>query len=174
MEKMKEKYKKDILNINQKLKEFDFGNGDGEEDLNDIKNRRKNAYLNENNLMNYGDIKNKRIYLQYYKEINEEGINDDEDFGEANVTLTTKKKNIDNSKEEEGISSEEDLKRRKKDINNTKQKGEKKGKNNYITEDDKNSEEKEEEIKEVEEFNKKNKIKIENLKHSLQISNENL
>ena len=40
-----------------------------------IGNLRKNAYLNDNNLMNYGDIKNKKLYEQYYKTINEAGYN---------------------------------------------------------------------------------------------------
>ena len=159
--KVKEKNK----NLKLKLKENLFKeNGKSE------KNIRKNAYLDEENLMNYGDVKNKRIYEQYYNEINEEGYNGDID--EVNNTLEDKKKN--NKEEEEGASSSENLRNRKsKEKKNTKKK--EIGKNNYINEEKTiGNEEKEEEIREVKEFNRINKIKLENLKHSLQISNENL
>ena len=166
MDKPKEKNKKDLLKLKQNfMTEF---NGP-----NDEKEKRKNAYLNENNLMNYGDVKNKKIYEQYYNEINEEGYNDD-DIDEQNITLGSKKRN--NKEEEEGISSEEKLRTKiPKEKKNFKKKEAKITKNNYVKEDDNiNSEEKEEEIKEVKEFNKRNKIKVEHLIHSLQISNENL
>jgi len=160
-QKLKEKYKKDLL----KLKENDE-NGE---------NRRKNAYLNENNLMNYGDVKNKRLYQQYYKEIHEGGYNEDiDDMEEEKVNDTFEDKSKNKKETIEPISSEEELKsRRLRDKNKKKLDG--KGKNNFINENDKISfEENEEEVKEVNEYNKKNKVKVQQLVHSLQISNENL
>ena len=164
-DKPKEKNKKDILKLKQNFISENSG-------INDEKDIRKNAYLNENNLMNYGDVKNKKIYEQYYNEINEEGYNNDID--EVNNTLGSKKRN--NKEEEDGASSEDKFRTKKsKEKKNYKKKGEKISKNNYIKEDvNISNEEKEEEIKEVKEFNKRNKIKIEHLIHSLQISNENL
>ena len=137
--------------------------------INDDKNKRKNAYLNENNLMNYGDVKNKRLYDIYYNKINEEGYN--EDMDESEIIDDKKRK----SKEEENGASSIDKFRAKNKKSKKNLKTKSVGKNNYLNGDDIISdEEKEEEIKEVEEFNKRYKLKIENLKHSLQISNENL
>ena len=166
----KEKY---IPKKKEKLKLQLKNNNIKENEIEDGKNKRKNAYLDENNLMNYGDIKNKKIYEQYYNEINEEGYNDD--IEEVSNTLEGKKRN--SKEDEDGAQSEEKLRSKKpKEKKSFKKKGEF-GKNNYVNEDDINSnsnEENEEEIQEVKEFNKINKIKLQNLKHSLQISNENL
>ena len=163
--KPKEKNKKDLLKLKQNFMTENGG-------INEEKNKRKDAYLNENNLMNYGDVKNKKLYEQYYNEINEEGYNDDID--EVNNTLGSKKRN--NKEEEDGASSNEHFTCKKlKEKKNLKKKEGKINNNNNIIEDDNiNDEEKEEEIKEVKEFNKRNKIKVEHLIHSLQISNENL
>ena len=137
---------------------------------------RKNAYLNENNLMNYGDIQNKKLYEQYYQEINEEGYNTDE-FEEENE----KKDNIDNkktrnnaknNKDENIVSSKEQLNINEKKSENKKNK--KRVKNNFVKKEDKNSNDDiEEEIKEVNDYNKRNRVNINHLIHSLQISNEN-
>ena len=139
-------------------------------------NLRKNAYLNENNLMNYGDIQNKKLYEQYYQEINEEGYNTDE-FEEENE----KKDNIDNkktrnnaknNKDENIVSSKEQLNINEKKSENKKNK--KRVKNNFVKKEDKNSNDDiEEEIKEVNDYNKRNRVNINHLIHSLQISNEN-
>ena len=163
-DKPKEKNKKDLLKLKQNFMIENSG-------INEEKDKRKNAYLNENNLMNYGDVKNKKIYEQYYNEINEEGYNDDND--EINDTLGFQKRN--NKNEEDESPSDEILRNRKIKEKKKLKKREKMSTNNYIKEDDNiSNEEKEEEIKEVKEFNKRNKIKIEHLIHSLQISNENL
>jgi hypothetical protein len=159
--KLKEKYKKDLL----KLK----GNeGDGED-------RRKNAYLNEENLMNYGDVKNKRLYQQYYKEIQEGGYNEDiDEMDEEKMNETIEGKNKIKKETIEPMSSEEEL-QSKRLRDKSKKKLDSKGKNNFIHENDKISfEENEEEVKEVDEYNKKNRVKVQQLVHSLQISNENL
>ena len=178
MEKPKEKNKKDLL----KLKEKKSNGKNDQDEVNDVRNRRKNAYLNDNNLMNYGDVKNKKLYEQYYKEINEEGYNEDfeedekEDKGNETREGKIKNKNIKNDEEIIGASSEEEFKViNKKNKKSNKKKGNIKGKNNFMTENDKFSfEDNEEEFREVNEFNKKNKVKIDQLIHSLQISNENL
>ena len=125
--------------------------------------------------MNYGDVKNKRLYQQYYKEIHEGGYNEDiDDMEEEKVNDTFEDKSKNKKETIEPISSEEELKsRRLRDKNKKKLDG--KGKNNFINENDKISfEENEEEVKEVNEYNKKNKVKVQQLVHSLQISNENL
>ena len=168
--KPKEKIKQEILKMKENIKKIE-----NDEEIITRKERRKNAYLNEENLMNYGDVKNRRIYEQYYNQINEDGYNDL--FEEPNETLEAKKKEKKDEEEINGAASDEKFRnnKRAKEKKNTKRKGDLKGKNNYIDEDDKmSSEEKEEELNEVKEFNKKNRIKLDNLKHSLQISNENL
>ena len=101
-DKPKEKNKKDLLKLKQNFMIENSG-------INEEKDKRKNAYLNENNLMNYGDVKNKKIYEQYYNEINEEGYNDDND--EINDTLGFQKRN--NKNEEDESPSDEILRNRK-------------------------------------------------------------
>ena len=63
----KEKIKQEILKMKQNIKKTE-----NDEEINTKYETRKNAYLNEENLMNYGDIKNPRIYNQLYNQINEE------------------------------------------------------------------------------------------------------
>ena len=163
----KEKIKQEILKMKENIKKTE-----NDEEINTKYETRKNAYLNEENLMNYGDVKNPRIYNQLYNQINEEGYNDY--LEEANETLEAKKKEKKEDEEMGEAPSDEKLRNKKiKGRKNTKKKGEFKVKNNYIDEDDKISSEDKEEINEVKEF-KKNKIKLDNLIHSLQISNENL
>ena len=136
-------------------------------------NLRKNAYLNEDNLMNYGDIKNKKLYEQYYNEINEEGYN--KETIEIEGEKESNKKNVDNKIKSKGIdivSSKDELKN--EETKSGKKKNKKNNKNNYIIKEDKSSnDEIDEEIEEVKDFNKRNRVNINHLIHSLQISNEN-
>jgi len=141
---------------------------------------RKEAYLNDNNFLNYGDIKNKRLYDQYYQAINEDGYNEEsEEVEEEQKSKKIKGRNKKNIKEtntnvistREEMNVVEDIKEKK----SGKKKKDKKIKNNYITNEDKSSNDDiEEEIKEVNDFNKRNKVNVKHLIHSLQISNENL
>ena len=147
------------------------------------KNLRKNAYLNENNLMNYGDIKNKRLFDQYYKEINEKGYNKDtiENEEEKFNDKQTEKNKIKSkdilpltSKETLDIKDKKSGNRRKKKIIKNKNNN-----NNFITKEDKkedknSSDDFDEEIEEVRDFNRRNKVNVNHLIHSLQISNENI
>ena len=140
-------------------------------------NLRKNAYLNENNLMNYGDIKNKKLYEQYYQEINADGYNTDEleeEIEKKDEKIPKNKgRNKKNKKEITSVNSKGELKNEEKTIEIKKNK--KRKRNNFVSKEDKNSnDEIEEEINEVKDFNKRNKVNINHLIHSLQISNENL
>ena len=140
-------------------------------------NLRKNAYLNDDNLMNYGDIKNKKLFEQYYKEINEQGYN--KDTIEMETEKESNKENGDNKiklktddvepKSKDELNNEEKKSGKKKNKKNLN-----KNKNNYIIKEDKSSnDEIDEEIEEVKDFNKRNRVNINHLIHSLQISNEN-
>ena len=132
---------------------------------------RKDAYLNENNNMNYGDIKNKVLYEQYYKEINAEGYSDN-----INEITNPEKESSNNKKREinNKIFSLDDNDK-KLSIKKTLGKISKRVKNNYIIDEDIDSnEEMNQEIKEVKDFNSKHKINNSKLIHSLQISNENI
>ena len=61
---------------------------------------RKEAYLNDNNFLNYGDIKNKRLYDQYYQAINEDGYNEEsEEVEEEQKSKKIKGRNKKNIKE---------------------------------------------------------------------------
>ena len=140
-------------------------------------NLRKNAYLNENNLMNYGDIKNKKLYEQYYQEINADGYNTDEleeEIEKKDEKIPKNKgRNKKNKKEITSVNSKGELKNEEKTIEIKKNK--KRKRNNFVSKEDKNSnDEIEEEINEAKDFNKRNKVNINHLIHSLQISNENL
>ena len=176
----------DIKNEKEKIKELNLmklkENKNIETETNLVRekkinqNLRKNAYLNENNLMNYGDIQNKKLYEQYYQEINEEGYNTDE-FEEENEKKDNKdnkktRNNAKNNKDENIVSSKEQLNINEKKSENKKNK--KRVKNNFVKKEDKNSNDDiEEEIKEVNDYNKRNRVNINHLIHSLQISNEN-
>ena len=169
-----EKKSKDLLKIKEKLKNNKIATENilGTENE---KNDRKNAYLNEENFMNFGDLKNKKLFQAYYREINLEGYNSDTiDNQKSDQTLREKT----NNNENDNISSSRKIKDNIKDKKNIKKKDNKKS-NNYIASkdndnDNDNDEFDEEEVKEVNEFNKRNKIKIQELVHSLQISNENI
>ena len=140
-------------------------------------NLRKNAYLNENNLMNYGDVKNKKLYEQYYQEINADGYNTDEleeDVEKSNNDENKKGRNKKIKNEVVSLNSKEELNNEEKKTTEIK-KNKKRKRNNFVMNEDKNSnDEIEEEINEVKDFNKRYKVNINHLIHSLQISNENL
>ena len=131
---------------------------------------KKNSYIDENNLMNYGDVKNRKIYEQYYNQINREGYKDDiSDDITYNKEKKIKKKKKEPTKEIFSM-EENDSKGKMK-----KKKSNKNIQYNYEIEDDINiHEEAKEEIKEANEYNSNNKIDLNKLIHSLQISNENL
>ena len=127
--------------------------------------------------MNYGDIKNKKLYEQYYQEINADGYNTDEleeEIEKKDEKIPENKgRNKKNKKEITSVNSKGELKNEEKTIEIKKNK--KRKRNNFVSKEDKNSnDEIEEEINEVKDFNKRNKVNINHLIHSLQISNENL
>jgi hypothetical protein len=124
--------------------------------------------------MNYGDIKNKKLYEQYYQEINEEGYNTDELEEELEKNDVNKKgRNKKAKKETISVNSKEDL--NVEEMKTEIKKNKKRKKNNFaLKENKKDMEEIEEEMNEVKDFNRRNKVNINHLIHSLQISNENL
>ena len=173
LKKEKEKIKENKLMKLRENKNFET-EGKLMNEKNIHQSLRKNAYLNENNLMNYGDIKNKKLYEQYYQEINEEGYNTDELEEELEKNDVNKKgRNKKAKKETISVNSKEDL--NVEEMKTEIKKNKKRKKNNFaLKEDKKDMEEIEEEMNEVKDFNRRNKVNINHLIHSLQISNENL
>ena len=145
---------------------------------------RKDAYLDDNNLMNYGDVKNRKIYDQFYSQIKKKGYNDDNNENNSEDKDSKIKKKKKESKEMFTMVQSDDDNDSKEKIKNKKKKSIKNNKtnknkevipNNYeINDDIQIHEEAKEEIKEANEYNSKNKIDLGKLLHSLQISNENL
>jgi len=74
--------------------------------INSEKYQRFNAYLNELNLMNFGDVRNRKIFEQYYNKINEKGYKND--IQKPNDVFRIKKEKITFQEEEDiyGPSSE--------------------------------------------------------------------
>ena len=84
---------------------------------------RKEAYLNDNNFLNYGDIKNKRLYDQYYQAINEDGYNEEsEEVEEEQKSKKIKGRNKKNIKETNTnvISTREEMNVKKKKVEKRK------------------------------------------------------
>ena len=134
------------------------------------KNEAKNEeYLNEDSLLNYGDIKNKKLYEHYYKRIQKRGNNNE--IKENNDENKDEKISNRNKKSKKEIFSSADNDSRKKNSNKENQK---KLENYGINDDVYIYNENNEEVKEANDYNTKNKINLDNLLHSLQISNENL
>ena len=134
------------------------------------KNEAKNEeYLNEDSLLNYGDIKNKKLYEHYYKRIQKRGNNNE--IKENNDEDKDEKISNRNKKSKKEIFSSADNDSRKKNSNKENQK---KLENYGINDDVYIYNENNEEVKEANDYNTKNKINLDNLLHSLQISNENL
>ena len=122
--------------------------------------------------MNFGDIKNRKLYEQYYKKINKGGYN--EEINEINNKgKDDKTSNKSKGQKKEMFSLEENDSNKKK-IKNLKQENKQKINKYEVKEDDVCVyNEMREEIKEANDYNSKNKINLDNLIHSLQISNEN-
>ena len=135
------------------------------------KETKNEEYLNENSLLNYGDIKNKRLYDHYYKKLKKNGYNEDNNDIEENNNINNDDK-ISNRKKlsKNEIFSSTENKNRKK---NNKKEDKKKFDNYGINDDVYVYNENKDEIKEANDYNSKNKINLDNLIHSLQISNEN-
>ena len=135
---------------------------------------RKNDNLEEDNFINFGDIKNRKLYEQYYKKMNEGGYNDNDKIitikKETRSNRKNKKESIFTNGDNE-IGTSHKKSKRSKIINNKEKKIEKA--NNEV-DDIYIHDAVKEEVKEANEYNSQNKLDLNKLIHDLQISNENL
>ena len=135
---------------------------------------RKNDNLEEDNFINFGDIKNRKLYEKYYKKMNEGGYNDNDKIitikKETRSNRKNKKESIFTNGDNE-IETSHKKSKRSKIINNKEKKIEKA---NDEVDDIYIHDAVKEEVKEANEYNSQNKLDLNKLIHDLQISNENL